>query len=252
MGKIFTIINNKGGTAKTTTVHNLGMALVRRKKKVLFVDLDGQANLTSALGITDIKAHAGHMMMKSKETSQVLVTRDGYVAIPADDKVIDFEHQVNNEPGREYLLRECLEDLKSKFDYILIDCAPNMGIFSINSLVAADYFIVPMQAENFAFLGLDKILEVSDKVKKRLNPGLSLAGILIVRQSQKTKFSQAVISNISQNERIREKLFQTVIRQDISLMESAAFGQSVFEYAPGSRGAEDYGQLAKEIIKKFS
>lgn len=251
MGKIFTIINNKGGTAKTTTVHNLGMALARKKKKVLFVDLDGQANLTSALGITNATAHAGHLMLKQKEAASVVLARDGINVIPASDKVIDFEHQVNNEPGREYLLRECLEELKADYDYILIDCAPNMGIFSINSLVAADFFMVPMQAENFAFLGLDKILEVSDKVKKRLNPSLELAGIIIVRQSQKTKFSQAVISNISQNERIRQKLFETVIRQDIALMESAAFGQSVFEYAPDSRGAEDYTRLAKEILKKY-
>jgi chromosome partitioning protein len=126
-----------------------------------------------------------------------------------------------------------------------------MGIFSMNSLVAADHFIVPMQAENFAFIGLDKILQIADKVKNRLNSDLDLAGVLIVRMSQKTKFSQAVINSISTNKIMENKLFTTYIRQDINLMESAAFGQSVFDYAPKSRGATDYNDFAKEIIKKY-
>lgn len=159
MGKIFTIINNKGGTAKTTTVHNLGMALARKKKKVLFVDLDGQANLTSALGITNATAHAGHLMLKQKEAASVVLARDGINVIPASDKVIDFEHQVNNEPGREYLLRECLEELKADYDYILIDCAPNMGIFSINSLVAADFLWFLCKLRTLLFWGSTKYLK---------------------------------------------------------------------------------------------
>ncbi|NJM17176.1 MAG: ParA family protein [Bacteroidales bacterium] len=149
------------------------------------------------------------------------------------------------------MLKEALESVKGQFDFVLIDCAPNLGILSLNSLVAAHYFMVPMQAENFAFIGLDKILQVADKVKKRLNPTLELAGILMVRQAQKTRFSQAVLSNIEQNEQFKDKLFASFIRQDIALMESPAFGQTIFDYAPTSRGAEDYKKLAKEILDKY-
>jgi chromosome partitioning protein len=252
MTKIITIINNKGGTGKTTTTLNLGAALARKKQKVLFIDLDGQSNLTSSLGISGTKHHLGEVLLNGTQLQDVMIEKDpNSFVIPSNDKIIDYENQLNNEPGREYLLKEALEKVKNDFDFVLIDCAPNLGIFATNSLVAADYFIVPMQAENFAFIGLDRILQVTEKVKKRLNPQLELAGILFVRLSQKTRFSQAVISNISQNVKFEDKLFNSYIRQDISLMESAAFGQSVFEYAPNSRGAEDFKNLANEIMKKY-
>jgi len=149
------------------------------------------------------------------------------------------------------MLKEHLEKIAGNYDYILIDCPPSLGTLSTNSLVAADYFIVPMQAENFAFIGLDRIMSVSEKVQKRMNPSLKLAGILFVKLVPRTKFSQAVITNLSNNEHFKNKIFSTFIRQDIALMESGAFKQSVFEYAPNSRGSEDYMDFANEIIKKY-
>jgi chromosome partitioning protein len=137
------------------------------------------------------------------------------------------------------------------FDFILIDCPPSLGTLSINSMVAANHFIVPMQAENFAFIGLDRIMLISEKVKKRMNPDLDLAGILFVKLDPRTKFSQAVIQSLSENQNFKGKLFNTYIRQDISLMESGAFKQSVYDYAPKSRGADDYNDLAKEILKIY-
>ncbi len=165
--------------------------------------------------------------------------------------MLDYEFQLNNEPGREYMLREQLEKVADDFDFILVDCPPSLGTLSTNSLVAAQRFIVPMQAENFAFIGLDRIMLISEKVKKRMNPDLELGGILFVKLSPRTKFSQAVISSLSENENFTGKLFNTYIRQDISLMESGAFKQSVFDYAPRSRGADDYMDLAKEILKSY-
>ena len=126
-----------------------------------------------------------------------------------------------------------------------------MGTLSINSLVAAHHYIVPMQAENFAFIGLDRILQIAEKVKTRMNMDLELAGILFVKYQTRTKFGQAVISNIAQNNYLKNKLFNAYIRQDINLMEAPAFGQSVFEYAPASRGAFDYMNFAKEFVKRY-
>jgi chromosome partitioning protein len=170
MARIFTVINNKGGTGKTTTALNLGAALVQLNKKVLLIDLDSQCNMSSALGIEPTENHIGKFMLGKAGFSETLHRHNHIHIIPASDHLLEYEVMINTEPGREYLLKECLDKIKDQYDYILIDCPPSLGIFSINSLVAADCYIVPMQTENFAFIGLDKILQVAEKVKKRLNP----------------------------------------------------------------------------------
>jgi chromosome partitioning protein len=251
MSRIFTVINNKGGTGKTTTALNLGAALAEMKKKVLLIDLDSQCNMSSALGVTASENHIGSLMLGKCEFADAVQSHNNIDLLPATDKLLEYEVMINTEPGREYLLSESIAKLKDKYDYIIIDCPPSLGIFSINSLVAADFFIVPMQTENFAFIGLDKILQVADKVKKRLNPALELAGIVLIRYTSRVKFSQAVVSNIEANSQIGKKIFRTKVRQDINLMESSAFSQSIFEYAPKSRGAEDFNHLAKEIRKLY-
>jgi len=251
MSRIFSVINNKGGTGKTTTALNLGAALAELKKKVLLIDLDSQCNMSSALGIAEVENHIGTLMMGKCEFNEAVQMHKNIHLIPATDKLLEYEVMINTEPGREYLLKECLEKVKDLYDYIIIDCPPSLGIFSINSLVTANYFIVPMQTENFAFIGLDKILQVADKVRKRLNPNLELAGIVLIRYTSRIKFSQAVVSNIESNSLIGKKIFHTKVRQDINLMESSAFSQSIFEYAPKSRGADDFIHLAKEIRKLY-
>ncbi len=251
MAHIISIINNKGGTGKTTTVLNLGAALAKKKKRVLLVDLDSQCNLTSAFGLDSNEPGVGDLLVGNISISEVIKGNGSLSIIPSNERLLDYEFQLNNEPGREYMLREQLEKVKNDFDYILIDCPPSLGTLSTNSLVAANHFIVPMQAENFAFIGLDRIMLISEKVKKRMNPELDLAGILFVKLSPRTKFSQAVIQSLSDNQNFTGKLFNTYIRQDISLMESGAFKQTVFDYAPSSRGADDYLDLAKEILKKY-
>lgn len=253
MAKLFTIINNKGGTGKTTTAVNLGAALAGMGRRVLLIDLDSQCNLTTAIASLDSDKHVGTLLLKQHNAHDAIVYAEdnGLYLLPSSDKLLDYETQISSEPGREYLLQEALAEVSSQFDYIFIDCPPSLGTLSINALVASDYFIVPMQAENFAFIGLDKILEITDKVKKRMNRELTLAGILFVRLSHKTKFSQAVITNITSNERLRNKLFSTYIRQDIALMEASAFSKTIYNYSPKSRGATDYQTLAKEIIENY-
>lgn len=251
MALIFSVINHKGGTGKTTTVLNLGAAFASLRKKVLLIDLDAQCNLTSSLGINGQKNHIGTMLLGQSAPKETIITSNGLSLIASSEDLSDYVNKIDNEPGRETLLKEALEKVSHQFDYIIIDCSPSMGTLSINSLVAANFYLVPMQAENFAFIGLDKILQIAEKVKKRMNPALELAGIVFVRQSQKTRFSQAVVSNIASNQVLKNKIFKSTIRQDISLMECSAFGKTIFEYLPDGRGALDYLDLAKEIISKY-
>lgn len=251
MAHVITVINNKGGTGKTTTVLNLGAALARKRKKVLLIDLDSQGNLSSALGENPPAICIGEVLLGKADLKSAMVKVDKLSLLPASDQLLDYETQLSSEPGREFILREMLEAVQETFDFIIIDCPPSLGTLSLNSLVAAQRFIVPMQAENFAYIGLDRILQLADKVKKRMNPDLQLAGILFVKLNPRTNFSKAMISNLSQNEMLTGRLFDTYIRQDIALMESGAFRKTVFDYAPKGRGSEDYARLAKEILKIY-
>ena len=250
MAHIISVINNKGGTGKTTTTLNLGTALSKLGYKVLLIDFDSQSNLTTSLGVNKVENHIGKLLLNDLKSQDVLLPLDQVSLIPSTNYLLDYEYRINNEPGREYLLKEALDPIRPLYDYILVDCGPSLGTFAINSLVASDSYIVPMQAENFAFIGLDKIIQITDKVKKRMNPKIEMAGILFVKFSHRTKFSKAVIKSLSENKRYKQMIFDTKIRTDISLMESTAFGQNIFSYAPKSRGAEDYLDLANEFIKR--
>lgn len=250
MATIISIINYKGGTGKTTTALNFGAALAKKRKKVLLLDFDSQCNLSLSKGLKSPEKHIGQVLAKKANIEDTIYKLDTFSIVPSVENLLDYEFAISNEPGREFIAREFLQPLNDKFDYIIIDCPPSLGLLSINSLVAANYFIVPMQTENFAFIGLDNIMTATQKVKDRMNPSLELAGILLVKFQYRTKFSQAVISNIMANEALKDKLFDAYIRQDISLMESPAFGQTIFEYAPRSRGAKDFNAFANEFLKK--
>lgn len=251
MARIITIINNKGGTGKTTTALNLGGALAEQDYEVLLLDFDAQSNLSSALGVQAPEHHVGQIILRQKAVEDVALRVGKLSLVPSTERLLDFELLLNSEPGREYIIQESLREVDQRYDFIIMDCPPSLGILSINSLVAADYYIVPMQTENFAFIGLDSILIAADKVKQRMNSSLELAGILFIRYSGRTKFSKAVLQSIQASERLNGRLFDTCIRQDIALMESSAFNQTVFDYAPKSRGAEDYMNLANEMIKRY-
>ena len=251
MATIISVINYKGGTGKTTTVLNFGAALSKKNKKVLLLDFDSQCNLSLSKGLKKPEQHLGNILMKKASVEESIIKLDIFSIIPSVENLLDYEFAISNEPGREFITREFLQPIKDQYDYINIDCPPSLGLLSINSLVAADYFIVPMQTENYAFIGLDHIMSATQKVKDRMNPNLQIAGILLVKFAYRTKFSQAVISNILANDHLKDKIFDSYIRQDISVMESPAFGQTIFEYAPKSRGAKDFQAFANEFLKKY-
>lgn len=251
MARTLALLNNKGGTGKTTTTLGLGAALARRRQRVLLIDLDSQRNLSAAFTLPEGYTGIGRALVDSLPLHEAMVKVDKQLwVLGSTPALVDYEYQLSHEPGREFILREALAPLQSEFDFILLDCAPSLGTLTVNALTAADGFIVPMQAENFAFLGLDRILETADKAKRRMNPKLELEGILFVKLNPRTTFSKAVVQSLAKDPRTAGRVFHTYIRQDIALMECSAFQKSVFEYAPSSNGAHDYADLARELLQR--
>ncbi|GAB3163038.1 ParA family protein [Telluribacter humicola] len=245
--KVISITNNKGGTGKTTTSYNLGAALANRNHKVLLIDLDAQCNLTIATGTSTTGRHIGELLLGEASFDDVVVKKDLFDLLPAHRMLLSFEYRINTEPDSGFFLAENLEG--KEYDFVIIDCPPSLGSLTVNALVASDFFVVPMQGENFAYVGLDEILQLTTKIKRRMNPRIKLAGILFNRFDMRTKFGQMVLQKLTQNPMVR--VFETSIRQDVSLMESTAFAQSIFEYAPDSRGASDFGKLCDELLELY-
>lgn len=242
------ITNNKGGTGKTTTSLNLGAALARRGGRVLLIDLDAQCNLGTAAGCRSASYHIGQLLLGESTWEQTLVKGKLVDLLPSSRTLLSYEHQLNMEPDSGYLLRELLEN--RPYDYVVIDCPPSLGALTFGAMGAANWFIVPMQGENFAYVGLDEILQCVSKVRRRLNPEIQLAGILMNKFDLRTKFGQSVYTKLVENADVR--LFSHSIRQDVSLMECTAFGQSIFDYAPSSRGAHDFEQVCDEFLQVIS
>jgi chromosome partitioning protein len=241
---VISITNNKGGTGKTTTTINLCAALNKKGKKVLLIDLDAQCNLSVATGANANAKHIGEVLVGETNFDAALIKKNNFDIIPSSRLLLSYEYRINAEPDSGYFLKEQLEE--KQYDFVLIDCPPSLGSLTINALVASDIFIVPMQGENFAYVGLDEILQLTLKIKKRMNPQIELGGILLNKFDIRTKFGQMVYSKLVENHNL--KLYKTQIRQDVSLMECTAFAQDIFEYAPESRGAKDFERLCEEVL----
>jgi chromosome partitioning protein len=244
MAKTISVTNNKGGTGKTTTVFNLGAALSLRGHKVLLIDLDAQCNLSVAAGANPARHHIGELLTGEATFGQTVVHKAKYDVLPAHRALLSYEYRINTEPDSGHLLADALKGLD--YDFVLIDCPPSLGALTVNALVASDWYMVPMQGENFAYIGLDEIQQLVAKIKKRMNPKLELAGILLSMFDLRTKFGQMVYQKLVADKKLR--IFASNIRQDIALMECTVFEQSVFDYAPDSRGAADYGSLCAEVL----
>ena len=242
------ITNNKGGTGKTTTALNLGASLARRGFRVLLVDLDAQFNLGMAAGCRHSVHHVGELLLGESTWEETIVRGTQLDLLPASRTLLSYEHRLNMEPDSGYLLREQLES--RPYDYVVIDCPPSLSALTFGALGAAQWFLVPMQGENFAYVGLDEILQCVAKVRRRFNPAIQLAGILMNKFDLRTKFGQTVYTKLVTNTSVR--LFQHSIRQDVSLMECTAFGQSIYEYAPTSRGAKDFDLVCTEFLQLTS
>lgn len=252
MGKIISLANQKGGVGKTTTSINLAAALAQQGKRVLLVDADPQANTSSGLGV-DIQ-HLENtvyecLINEIDPTTAILPTSiENLYMIPSHIDLVGAEIEMLNLEQRENILKRVLSPLKADYDYILIDCSPSLGLITINALTASDSIIIPVQCEFFALEGIAKLLNTIKIIKSNLNPTLRIEGFLLTMYDARLRLSAQVHDEVRRH--FGDLVFNTVIARNVRLSEAPSHGMSVLEYDRNSKGAKNYTNLAKELIKR--
>lgn len=252
MGKIIAIANQKGGVGKTTTSVNLAASLGALEKKILLIDADPQANASSGLGIEVDAVEIGTYQLLEhtvKAEACILHTESPNVdIIPSHIDLVAIEIELVDKDEREYMLKKAIEHLKERYDYILIDCAPSLGLLTLNALTASDSVIIPIQCEYFALEGLGKLLNTIKSVQKIHNQNLDIEGMLLTMYDARLRLSNQVVEEVQKH--FSDMVFQTIIQRNVRLGEAPSFGESIINYDVSSKGATNYLSLAKEIIKK--
>ena len=254
MGKIIAIANQKGGVGKTTTSINLAASLGVLEKKVLLIDADPQANASSGLGIDVNSVALGTYQVLehtiSAKEAIVKTVSPNVDIIPAHIDLVAIEIELIDKQEREYMLKKSLVDLKNDYDYILIDCAPSLGLITLNSLVAADSVIIPIQCEYFALEGLGKLLNTIKSIQNIHNSELEIEGLLLTMFDSRLRLSNQVVEEVRKH--FSSMVFDTIIRRNIRLGEAPSYGESIITYDATSKGAINYLNLAQELLKKNS
>ena len=252
MSKVICISNHKGGVGKTTSTLNIGAGLNILGKKVLLIDLDPQANLSQSLGLIEQEPNIYSYLKEAASNSKAAIVPvpvlKGFDIIPSTLDLSGAEVEMSGEAGREYILRELIEPIRGKYDFILIDSPPSLGLLTINAFTAADEILIPLQAQYLAMQGLTKLLEVVDKIKNRLNKELKIKGVFITQYDKRKVLNRDVVSAIQSH--FNDRVFTTMIRDNVALAEAPTQGLDIFRYNNKCNGAEDYLALCKEIIKK--
>lgn len=250
MGKIIAIVNQKGGVGKTTTTVNLGAYLAEAGKEVLLVDLDPQANATSGLGIEHQKLEAGlyEALLGQKKMTAIIkrTTQPRYSVAPATVALAGAGIELVSLENREFRLALLLEEIRAEYDYVIIDGPPSLGLLTVNSLVAADTVLIPIQSEYYALEGLGQLLETVQLVQDNLKPSLSIMGAVATMFDRRNKLSGAVLEELRKF--FPGKIFDTVIPRSVKLAEAPSYGRSILHYDAKSSGAKAYASLAQEVL----
>ncbi|TAI49301.1 ParA family protein [Flagellimonas allohymeniacidonis] len=252
MGKIIAIANQKGGVGKTTTTVNLAASLGVLEKKVLLIDADPQANATSGLGVDVDSVEKGtyQLLEHTLGVEDVIISTDSpnVDLIPAHIDLVAIEIELVDKDNREYMLKEALRGLHDRYDFILIDCAPSLGLLTLNALTAADSVMIPIQCEYFALEGLGKLLNTVKSVQKIHNYDLDIEGMLLTMYDSRLRLSNQVVEEVKKH--FADMVFDTIIQRNVRLSEAPSYGESIIKYDASSKGATNYLNLANEILKK--
>jgi chromosome partitioning protein len=254
MTRIISIANQKGGVGKTTTAINLAASLAVLEYKTLLIDADPQANSTTGNGfdLKNIQLSLYDCLANDTPIQQVLLETEtpNLYLLPAHLDLVGAEIELINQPSREYILKKAIEDLDQKFDFIIIDCSPSLGLITVNALTASDAVLIPVQCEYFALEGLGKLLNTIKIVQSRLNTSLAIEGILMTMYDGRLRLSNQVVEEIKNH--FDDLVFNTIIHRNTKLGEAPSFGKPALMYDAASTGATNYLNLAKEILQKHN
>ena len=251
MGKVISVANQKGGVGKTTTSVNLSTILAKKGKKVLMIDADPQGNATSGLGIDkNVNFSIYDVIINDVDIDNTIIETNikNLEVCPSNINLAGAEVELVAMVSREHRLKEKVEDIKEKYDYIIIDCPPSLGLLTLNAFTASDSVLIPVQCEYYALEGLGQLMDTINLVKKHLNKDLTIEGALLTMYDIRTNLSNQVVKEV--NKYFENKVYKTVIPRNVRLSEAPSYGMPISIYDPRSKGARSYDKFVKEFLKK--